>query len=188
MLSFLRTLAFPIACAFTGAAAGLLTVRLAAPPAATCPQGPVLELKQVATALAAMQVVPSVPPAPPPAPAAAPFPGGAVRHIGGGYYAVDREALVELFNNPAQFDRQARILPSVRDGVTQGFKVYGLRPGSLPNLLGLKNGDLLVAINGARLASFNEFAALRRQLPSAESVALDVVRKGEPLRISMRLE
>lgn len=183
MLTLLRALAFPIACAFTGAAAGLLAVQLTAAPAATCPQGPVLELKQVATALAAMQVVPSAP-----ALAAPPFPDGAVRHLADDDYAVDRDALAELLSNPRWDEHQVRILPSVRDGVTQGFKLYGIRPGSLPRRIGLKNGDLLVAINGARIASFNEHTVLRRLLPTADRVLLDVVRKGEPLRITLRLE
>lgn len=183
MLTLLRALTFPIACAFTGAAAGLLAVLLTAAPAATCPQGPVLELKQVATALAAMQVVPSAPTFAEP-----PFPDGAVRHLAGDDYAVDRDALAELLRSPRWDERQVRLLPSVRDGVTQGFKLYGIRPGSLPRRIGLKNGDLLVAINGARIASFNEHAMLRRLLPTADRVLLDIVRKGEPLRITLRLE
>lgn len=184
MPALLRALAFPIACAFTGAAAGLLTVQLMSPPAPTCPQGPVLELKQVATALAGMHVVPP----PPPPRVEPPFPDGAVRHIAGDDYAVDRDALAALFSRPDWDDGQVRILPSVRDGVTQGFKLYGIRPGSLPKRIGMKNGDLLVAINGARIASFHEHAALRGLLPAADRVILDLVRKGEPVRITLRLE
>ena len=183
MLTLLRALALPIACAFTGAAAGLLTVQLSAAPAPTCPQGPVLELKQVATALAGMQVVPPAPAAEEP-----PFPDGAVRHLAGDDYAVDRDALAALFSKPDWDDRQLRILPSVRDGVTQGFKLYGIRPGSLPKRIGMKNGDLLVAVNGARVASYNEYATLRQRVPTADQIHLDIVRKGEPLRITLRLE
>lgn len=174
MRAFLRTLAFPVACAFTGAASALLTAHLLAAPAPTCPQGPVLELRQVATALAGMHVVP-------PAPAA--LPDGAVRHLGGRHYIVDRAALAGLLDGPTRHG--LRILPSVRDGQAQGLKIYGLRPGSLPNRLGLKNGDLVVAINGARLASMHEAQTVARQLPTADRIAVDLVRKGEPLRIEL---
>ena len=37
-----------------------------------------------------------------------------------------------LRDNPSLFNRQARIMPSVRDGALHGLKFYAIRPGSLP--------------------------------------------------------
>lgn len=186
----LRTLAYPIACALTGAASGLLVAQLATPPAPTCPQGPVLELRQVATALSGMEVVP------PPAPAAAPqdvsaglaIPDGAIRCPAEDHCVIRRDLFSALFENPVRLTRQARVMPSIRDGVTLGFKFYGIKPGSLPRLIGMKNGDLLTAINGVEVRSFDQLLDQVVRLRIVRSFDLDIERKGEPVRLRVDVE
>lgn len=187
MLASLRILAFPIACALTGAGAGLLTVQLATPPAAEpCAHGPVVELKNVATAMAAAL--------PPPPPAAAPEPEpphfrpldpGAVRCRVDNDFVVDRAVIAALFDTPDQFSGHGRLLPSYQDDELQGFKIYAIRPGSLPKMIGLRNGDTLTALNGAPLTrSFPRKDVLDR-LPTADTIDIDLIRKGKPLRIHL---
>lgn len=193
MPRLLRALAFPVACALTGAAAGLLTVHLAAPPPATCTHGPVLELKQVATALAAAMPAPPLapPPAfvpPPPPPGFRPLDAGAVRCRVENNYVVDRALVRELRDDPARFAHHARVMPSYRDGEFQGFKLYGLRRGSLPNLIGLRNGDTVTAINGASLVGYNSRGAALERYDQTDAIDLDVLRKGEHLRIHIDVE
>lgn len=90
-------------------------------------------------------------------------------------------ALVEAYkSNRESFARQARIVPSIRKGEMSGFKFYGLRPGSLLKLLGVKNGDLLESIDGEplrlddSLEHFERFAELRR----GDRIELGFERKG----------
>ncbi|WP_224193898.1 PDZ domain-containing protein [Nannocystis pusilla] len=208
MRSFLRTLAFPIACAFTGAAAALFVVAVNTdprPPA--CPDAPTIHIQHEMTPLAPPAPVPVVAPvafapalpvmvnvAPPPRrhaeAAELTIPEGAVRCTEDNHCVVDRGLYQLLRDNPSLFSHQARILPSLKDGQLRGLKFYAIRPGSLPRQLGLKNGDLLTAINGVPVTSSQGVAtadALMQLLHDREHpvFSLAIERKGEPVRITV---
>lgn len=186
-----RSLAYSIACALTGAAAGLLVVHLATPPALTCPQGPVVELRQLATALAhAHHVAPPPPPAPRPVVAPAPFIvlDGVVACPDAHRCVVRREFFADLLVNPVRLAGQARVIPSYRDGQPRGLKFYAVRPGTLPRAIGMKNGDLLTAINGRPLRNLDDALTEFNLLRGARSLDLDLVRKGEPVRLHLDIE
>ncbi len=95
---------------------------------------------------------------------------------------VDKKFLEKLLANPAQLTKQARIVPAVRDGETKGYKFYGIRPGSLPKLLGLKNGDLLTSVNGHKLDSLDQAMDLYTKLRRASHLSVSIERKGEALQ------
>lgn len=101
---------------------------------------------------------------------------------------ISRAALEQLIADPSALAAQARIMPSVRDGVTRGFKIYGIRPGSLAKQLGLMNGDLLRAANGLPLAGVDQAMAAYAQLRRVDDITLEIDRKGERVlqRISIQ--
>jgi type II secretion system protein C len=92
---------------------------------------------------------------------------------------VDKAFVEKLMANPAQLTKQARIVPAVADGETKGYKFYGIRPGSLPKLLGLKNGDLLTSVNGHELESLDQAMDLYNKLRRASHLSVTVERKGK---------
>ena len=92
---------------------------------------------------------------------------------------VERAFVEQLMANPAMLAKQARIVPSQKDGETQGFKFYGIRRGSLPNLIGLKNGDMLTEVNGERLDGMDKAMALYTKLRRASNLTVTVERKGQ---------
>ncbi len=91
---------------------------------------------------------------------------------------VDKAFVEKLMANPAQLAKQARIVPAVADGETKGYKFYGIRPGSLPKLLGLKNGDLLTSVNGHELESLDQAMDLYNKLRRASHLSVSIERKG----------
>ena len=95
---------------------------------------------------------------------------------------VERSFVEKLLANPAQLTRQARIVPAVRDGQTKGYKFYGIRPGSLPKLLGMKNGDLLTSVNGHQLESLDQAMDLYNKLRRASHLSVTIERKGEQIQ------
>lgn len=94
---------------------------------------------------------------------------------------VERSFVESLMSNPAALAKQARIVPSQKDGETQGFKFYGIRRGSLPKLLGLKNGDMLTEVNGEEVKSVDQAMALAMKLRRAQNLSVTLVRKGKPV-------
>jgi general secretion pathway protein C len=95
---------------------------------------------------------------------------------------VEKKFVEKLLANPAQLTRQARIVPAVRDGETKGYKFYGIRPGSLPKLLGMKNGDLLTSVNGHQLESLDQAMDLYNKLRRASHLSITIERQGETIQ------
>ena len=95
---------------------------------------------------------------------------------------VEKAFVEKLLANPAQLTRQARIVPAVRDGETKGYKFYGIRPGSLPKLLGMKNGDLLTSVNGHQLESLDQAMDLYNKLRRASHLSVTIERQGETIQ------
>ena len=62
---------------------------------------------------------------------------------------IDRGLIPALERDVSVVVGQTRLMPSVKDGVVRGTKIYGLRDGSGLKLLGFRNGDLITAIDGA---------------------------------------
>ena len=96
---------------------------------------------------------------------------------------ITRAARDKLAENPEQLARQARIVPALRDGEQRGFKLYGIRRATLPNLLGFHNGDLLLDVSGHELDSLDgameAYAAVRER----ELVVLTLERRGQTQRL-----
>ena len=101
---------------------------------------------------------------------------------------VDSAFVDSLLQNPARLAKQARVVPSIKDGQTHGFKLYGIRRGTLPNLLGLKNGDLITGINDTKLTSIDACMSLYAKMKRASELDVHLERKGKPLtkRIEIR--
>lgn len=101
---------------------------------------------------------------------------------------VERKFVEQLMANPALLARQARIVPSQRDGETQGFKFYGIRRGSLPKLLGLKNGDMLTEVNGEEIKSVDQAMGLAMKLRRASNLSVTLVRKGKTITKEIQIQ
>jgi hypothetical protein len=92
---------------------------------------------------------------------------------------IDRAFVEGLLADPSQLTKQTRIMPSIKDGVTRGLKLYGIRPDSLPKLLGFKNGDLIVRVDGTDLTGMDAAMAAYSRLRKSDRVEVVVDRRGE---------
>src|SRR5690606_27611994 len=101
---------------------------------------------------------------------------------------VERKFVEQLMANPAMLAKQARIVPSQRNGETQGFKFYGIRRDSLPRMLGLKNGDMLTSVNGEELKSVDQAMGLALKLRRASNLSVTLVRKGETITKEIQIQ
>ncbi len=104
-----------------------------------------------------------------------------------GQCTIQRAALDKIFADPATLSRQARIVPSIKEGVELGFKMYGIRPGSLPKLFGFKNGDLVSAINDKPVTSLDAVMVAIKDLRSASTLKFVGERKGAPLEMVVKI-
>jgi general secretion pathway protein C len=101
---------------------------------------------------------------------------------------VDRKFVDKLLANPQLLMKQAKFLPAVKDGETRGFRVLRVMKGTLPQILGLRNGDTLLSVNGTELDSMDRAMGLYSKLRRASELSLTVERKGKVIQkqISIR--
>ena len=84
--------------------------------------------------------------------------------------------------------RQARVIPHYRDGKPQGFKIVGVRPGSLYSQIGVRSGDILKSVNGEEISSPNKALELYEKLKNSDNVAVDVERRGRKVTLDYQIK
>ena len=104
-----------------------------------------------------------------------------IRKTGEGKYEIRRSALNKVLGNTTLLARSARIVPSVRNGKPNGFKLYAIRPGSLYSLLGMFNGDTISAINGHAITTPDKALEVYTKLRSASHLSITFNRRGKTL-------
>jgi len=102
-----------------------------------------------------------------------------IRKVSDGKYEIERSALNKVLANTTLLARSARIVPSVRNGKPNGFKLYAIRPGSLYSLLGMFNGDTINAINGHPITTPDKALEVYTKLRNASHVTISFTRRGQ---------
>jgi len=77
----------------------------------------------------------------------------------------------------------ARLVPSERDGVVIGVRVFGIRAGTLTARLGILNGDTLVSVNGVSLAASPDVERLASIARDSTAIELVILRRGTLMRL-----
>jgi len=95
-------------------------------------------------------------------------------------YEIPRSTIDAVFGNPGAVARGARIVPAMKLGQPNGFKIYAVRPSSFYAALGIMNGDTIQAINGHPLDSMSAALDLYDQLKGADSLRIELERRGRP--------
>jgi type II secretory pathway component PulC len=83
--------------------------------------------------------------------------------------------------------RGERIVPAFRDGRPIGFKMFSVRPDSVYARFGLKNGDLVMRINGWDVTSPDRALQIYDRLRRATSLSVELERSGELISIGCAL-
>lgn len=103
-------------------------------------------------------------------------------------FQIDRAVVDNILENQAQLMRTARIVPEQKDGKVVGIRLFGIRPETLLGKLGLQNGDRLEAINGFEMASPEKALEAYARLRTADSLAVKVTRRGNPMTIDFKIQ
>jgi general secretion pathway protein C len=115
-----------------------------------------------------------------------PGPGGAglegVRPVGSNRYEVDRKVIDSTLGDLNQIATQARIVPSFKNGVANGFKLFSIQPGSLYSAIGVENGDVIQRINGYEMNSPDKALEIYQKLKDSSHISIDIDRNGQTLR------
>jgi len=106
-----------------------------------------------------------------------------IKKIDDSTYEIDKSLVDKVLANPMAVAKGARIVPAVKNGKPDGFKLYAIRPSSVYAKLGLTNGDTLQAINGFEMTSADKALEVYTKLREATSLEVEVTRRGKPVTL-----
>lgn len=98
-------------------------------------------------------------------------------------YEIEKGLIDKVLLNPMAIVKGARVVPAMKNGKPEGFKLYAIRPTSAFAKLGLTNGDTLTSINGFELNSADKALEVYTKLREATSLELEVTRRGKPVTL-----
>jgi len=110
-----------------------------------------------------------------------------VKKIDDNNYEIDKALIDKVLANPMGVAKGARVVPAVKDGKPDGFKLYAIRPSSVYSKLGLTNGDTLHSINGFELTTADKALEVYTKLREATSLQVEVTRRGKPMTLNYRI-
>jgi general secretion pathway protein C len=96
-------------------------------------------------------------------------------------YEIDKSLVEKVLLNPMAIAKGARVVPAMKNGKPEGFKLYAIKPSSAFAKLGLTNGDTLTQINGFELTSADKALEVYTKLREASNLELEVTRRGKPV-------
>ncbi len=99
---------------------------------------------------------------------------------------VERRFVEDLIAKPAQLVGQGRAAPAKTKDGEDGYRIAGVRSGSLPHLLGLQNGDIITEVGGKPL-TIDEMMKLTQQLKSARHIEVTFDRRGSKMTKALEL-
>jgi len=107
-----------------------------------------------------------------------------VEQISDNRYRVSRETFDKNINDLESISRMGRaLLHRGPDGEFDGYRLSSIRRGSLAEQLGIKNGDVIHAVNGESLNSMQAAMGAYNTMRSQSSFCFEITRRGAPTEI-----
>jgi len=103
-------------------------------------------------------------------------------------YTLDRKMLDKQLADLSKLQSEARVVPHYKDNSYQGFKLVGVRPGSLYRAIGIRSGDVITAVNGNKIDSPNKALELFEQLKSSSNISVEIERRGQPKTLGYTIQ
>lgn len=111
-----------------------------------------------------------------------------IKKIDDNNYEISRDLVDKVLANPMAIAKGARVVPAVKNGKADGFKLYAIRPNSVYSKLGFANGDTLHSINGFELTSADKALEVYTKLKEANALQVEVTRRSKPVTINYTIK
>ena len=105
-----------------------------------------------------------------------------VKKLADNRYEVKKKFIDETLSNLNNVATQARIVPSFKNGVANGFKLFSIQPGSLYSAIGVENGDVIQRINGFEMNSPDKALEVYQKLRDSQHISIEIDRNGQSIR------
>ena len=111
------------------------------------------------------------------------YPHGRAASTGGSSDKIEmtlqRSLIDEAMGDINALMKQARIRPHFTEGKPDGLLVYGVKQRSIFKEMGIRNGDILMGIDGNKIQSVEDAISLYDKLKNASDAKIEVKRRGK---------
>lgn len=112
-----------------------------------------------------------------------------IRKLADNEFQIDRRVVQAILSDPTALTKTTRLVPAKdASGHFLGLHLFGLRPGHLLTLVGLRNGDRLERINGFEIVRPEQALSAYARLSTAKQLEVRLTRAGRPLNLKLTLE
>jgi general secretion pathway protein C len=111
-----------------------------------------------------------------------------IKKVDDSNYEISRDLVDKVLANPMAIAKGARVVPAVKNGNADGFKLYAIRPNSVYSKLGFSNGDTLHSINNLELTSADKALEVYTKLKDANSLTVELTRRGKSVTINYTIK
>lgn len=115
-------------------------------------------------------------------------PASGVKQLAGNRVLISRDELNRSLANIGELLTQARAVPNMEDGVINGFKLFGIQPGSLYQKLGAQNGDVIKSVNGIDIKDPATAMNMFQQLQTMNRLDFVIERGGAPQNFMVEIK
>ena len=109
------------------------------------------------------------------------------RKVGEQEYILDSRQVQKSLENPEQILTHARLLPNFVNGKQEGFKISEVVPDGLYHSLGIRNGDILLRVNGLEISNPEVAMQAMTGLKGMNEINLDILRKGKNMSMNYQM-
>jgi general secretion pathway protein C len=110
-----------------------------------------------------------------------------IRQIGPNQFLVHRTAVERNLQNLRPLLAQIRARPNLESGKLAGYRLSEVQPDSLFAEMGLRDGDVVSAVNGQDLNNAARTILLLASLRDQSSISVTVMRLGQPVQYSFSI-
>ena len=107
--------------------------------------------------------------------------GSGITRVSNNEFTIERSEVDNALSNINKIATQAHIVPSFKNGKSNGFKLFSIKPGSIYSKIGLRNGDVIQTINGYDMSSPDKALEVYQKIKDASSISVAIERRGRPM-------
>ncbi|MFH1868935.1 MAG: PDZ domain-containing protein [Candidatus Omnitrophota bacterium] len=100
---------------------------------------------------------------------------------------VDRAAVSDAISNAKDIMKNVKVKPYFSSGKRCGVKVTKLTPIGILNDVGVREGDVIMSINGLKIDTPHQIFTAYKKLKEAEELSVKIVRDDKPLTLKYRV-
>lgn len=102
--------------------------------------------------------------------------------------SVNRSLIDESMKDLNKLMKDVRIRPHFRNGESDGLIVSGIKGGSVFRKLGLRNGDIIMGVDGSKIESVDDAMKLYSGLSDLQKMKVDIKRRGKIQTLNFNIE